>query len=155
MKQPWLIQRCELGDGKLIYEYMGSTEFEVGDQAQALKRIFAKGVAVGSTTVTVGDKKVSVYMVAAEGFPFALYQPYLQQLADNKLRLKEWTNFDDVVKEKAGLTTGRRHTPRTNAWFDFRNDVLWVLSEGSQKALFAVLQNIKKKWAEKEAAEPR
>ncbi len=149
MKQPWLIQRCELGNGKLGYDYMGSTEFEIGDQAKALKRIFAAGVACGSVTINVGGKEVSVYMVASEGFTFADYQSYLQQLADHKLRLQEWTSFDDIVKARVGLQTDRRYTSRTNAWFDFQNDVLWTLTENDQRALVAVLDGIEKKWAEK------
>lgn len=44
LKHPWLIQRCELRDNKLFYDYMGSSEFEIGDQSRSLKRIFAAGI---------------------------------------------------------------------------------------------------------------
>jgi uncharacterized tellurite resistance protein B-like protein len=149
MKTPWLIQRCELGDGRLRYDYMGSTEFEIGGQPESLKRIFAKGIRWGSATISVGGNEVVVHMVAADGFLFDEYQPYLQQLADHALRLKEWTNFDDVAKAQAGIETNRRYTPSANAWFDFENDVLWVLDKNKRKALVAVLEEIKKKWSEK------
>lgn len=148
MEQPWLIQRCELAGGKLTYDYMGSAEFEIGDQAKSLKRIFAAGVELGSTTVTLGGKQIPIYMVASKGFLFADYQPYLQEIAGGTLRAKEWTNFDEVVRAKAGLKTFP-HVPRTNVWFDFQNDVLWTVTEKNQKDLVAVLNGIKRKWAEK------
>lgn len=152
MKKPWLVQRCELGADELKYEYMGATEFEVGDQAMSLERIFAAGMVFASTTINVGGKEVSVFMVASEGFPFAEYQPYLQQLADHKLRLQEWTCFDEVVKRQVGVRLVSRYIPSTNVWFDFRNDVLWTLTEDNQKTLVAILEGIKQKWTEKEKA---
>lgn len=152
-KSPWLIQRCTLDGGMLRYDYMGSSEFEVSDQPKSLKRIFAKGMRTGSTTVkvvtsAVSEREVTVYMVAGKGFIFTDYQPYLQQLADNKLRLQEWTNFDEVVRLHVGLRTGQ-YVPATNVWFDFQNDVLWTLTEDNQKALISVLEGIKQKWSEK------
>jgi hypothetical protein len=149
LKTPWLIQRCELKDGKLGYDYMGSTEFEVGDQATSLKRIFAKEIAINTAPVNINGRNVMVYMIAGHDFQFADYQPYLQQLAEHKLRLQERTNFDDMVKVQAGFPISRVSSSKTNAWFDFKNDVLWVLEEEDQKALISVLEGIKKKWSEK------
>jgi hypothetical protein len=147
MKQPWLVQRCILEEGKLRYEYMGSAEFESDDQGKALKRIFVAGIDVGLTKVVLGGKEIPVYMFAPRGFLFADYQPYLQQLAENKLRLKERTNFDDAAKLAAGLPMDSDHIPETNVWFDFDNDVLWTLTEDNQKALVTILEGIKKSWA--------
>ena len=150
MKRPWLIQRCEIYNGKLGYDYMGSTEFEIGDQGKSLKRIFAKGLALETSTVEIEGKKAIVYVVASEGFQFAEYQPYLQQLAEHKLRLQEWISFDDAVRLQVGLKASFGRTEiRTNAWFDFENDVLWTLTEENQKALVSALESIKKKWSEK------
>lgn len=145
MERPWLIQRCELGDGRLLYEYMGSFEFECGDQSRALQRIFAPGAVLGSVTVTVGGREMPVYLVAAKGFQFPDYQPYLQQLADYRLPLQErTTNFDYALKIAAGLPVDQ--IPRTNVWFDFENDVIWTLSLSDREALLAVLENIQKSW---------
>lgn len=149
MKQPWLIQHCELAGGKLIYDYMGSAEFEIGDQAESLKRIFAAGVELGTATVTMFRKQIPVYMVASKGFPFADYQPHLQQVAVGNFRPKEWTNFNDVVRAKAGGLKIFHHITHINVWFDFQNDVLWTVTEENQKDLVAVLNGIKRKWAEK------
>ena len=38
--RPTLIQRCEFDGDTLRYDYMGSTEFEVGNQAKCLKEMF-------------------------------------------------------------------------------------------------------------------
>jgi hypothetical protein len=148
MKTPWLIQRCELKEEKLKYDYMGSTEFETGGQSESLKRVFEKGISLGSAIINVGGKEVVVYMVATEGFPFEQYQPYLQKLAEYKLRLQEWTSFDEVVKAQVGFKTSFR-TPSTNVWFDFQNDVLWTLEKNKRKALVSVLEGIKTKWSKK------
>ncbi len=149
MRQPWLIQRCLFRDDRIVYDYMGSTEFEVGDQARSLKRIFAAGMTTGSANISVGGKEISVYMVASGGFTFSEYQPYLQQLAEGGIRLQELTYFDDLVEIKIGIPTDRSYIPKVDAWFDFENDVLWTLTEENQKKLLEFLENIKKKWAEK------
>ena len=169
MESPWLIQRCELGDGRLKYDYMGSSEFEVGDQAKSLKRIFASGMETGSAMIKFETAETSVstsggstsqstyrqytdvrvYMVAGKGFTFVDYQPYLQQLAEHKLRLKEWTSFDDVVKVQVSVKTNRGFPTRTNVWFDIENDVLWTLTEDNLKALVSVLEGVKQAWAPK------
>lgn len=148
MERPWLVQRCKLEDGRLVYDYMGSAEFEMGCQPKSLKRIFSGNLAIGLVKVTVNGKKIPVYMFAALEFPFGDYQPYLQQLADNSLRLQEQTDFDAAVKIKAGLPA-KRLFPQTNVWFDFRNDVLWTLDENCRRMLLAVLRNIEAKWAAK------
>ncbi|MFC1623591.1 hypothetical protein ACFL05_00530 [Patescibacteria group bacterium] len=149
MKTPWLIQRCNLTDnGKLMYDYMGSSEFEFGDQAKSLKRIFATGLYQGTTTVNIGDKRATVYMVASKGFPFVgEYQQYLQTDTDSRLHLKEPTGFNDAVKEALGIENDRFRD--TNVWFDFENDVLWTLSEENADRLVAVLEDIKTKWSKK------
>lgn len=147
MQYPSLIQRCVLSEGKLKYEYMGNARFETGEQWQSLERMFAAGLVLSQTSISVGGQDVRVFMVASEGFPFADYR-YLQQLADYKLRLEEWTNFDVVVRMKAGIPTDREFLPQTNVWFDLRNDVFWTLGESDQKALLEVLENIKKSWAQ-------
>ncbi|NQT49699.1 hypothetical protein HQ571_03330 [Candidatus Kuenenbacteria bacterium] len=148
MKSPYFVQRCELLDGRLEYDYMGSTEFEVGDQPQSLKRIFEKGLVWGTVTVTLDNKSVVVHMIAAEGFSFEEYQPYLQKMVERELRLKERTEFDDAVRKQLNLATDSFGAGPTNVWFDFENDVLWTLSKNKRKSLVAVLRGIQQKWSE-------
>ena len=126
---------------------MGSTEFEVGDQAKSLKRIFASGTATSDVTVTVKSKQITVYMLAPNGFAFADYQPYLEQLAKDELRLKERTNFNTAVNVSMGIDDDHfSRQPKTNVWFDFRNDVLWTLSDQNRRRTIAALQTVKNKW---------
>ncbi|MBI5152880.1 MAG: hypothetical protein HZA36_00230 [Parcubacteria group bacterium] len=149
LKRPWLIQRCELGEGQLKYDYKGSSEFEVGDQAKSLKRIFAEGIYFESLRVDVGCWSVGVFVLAGKGFPFAEYQPYLQQLANDELNLQELSYFDSAIKARLGMHPRFIHIRGTNVWFDFQNDVLWTLTEDKQRVLVSVLEGIKNKWAEK------
>lgn len=151
MQKPWLIQRCRLGKGKLVvFEDMGSSEFEVGrfevgSRTESLKRIFAKGIRSGSCAVHVGNRMVAVFMVAGEGFVFTDYQTYLQQLVDGSLRLQEWTNFDHAVKFEAGLRTD---VYQTNTWFDIQNDVLWTLTRDNLEVLVSTLMSVKFQWSQ-------
>ncbi len=146
MQRPTLVQRCELADGKLKYDYMGNADFEGGEQAASLKRIFAKGISVVSTTIDCQNKEVTVYTVSGQGFPVADYQPHFQRLAERGVAGEELTDFDEAVKEVAGVNADRTY-PRINAWFDLDNDVLWTLSEENQRALVSALEAIKAKWS--------
>jgi len=146
MVLPRYIQRCNLERGKLKYEYMGSAEFESGDQPKSLKRIFEKGMHRGSATINVKDNEVVVYMVAAEDFPFDEYQPYLQQLADGELRLQEFSNFGNSANALVvGIDENR--WPPNDAWLDFENDVLWTIDESKREVLVSALEAIKTKWS--------
>ena len=147
MKRPCLVQRCEIGDGKIGYDYMGSTEFEIGDQPKSLKRIFAVGIAWKALAIKVNGTDVIVHMVAAQGFDFEAYGIHLQALANNQMRTHESTYFDTAVKRHAGLLN-HHHFASINGWFDFENDVLWVLDKNKRKALIHALEDIKRKWSE-------
>ena len=154
---PWLIQRCKLADGKFSYDYMGSSEFEVGDQTKALKVLFAGKIALSEVTVQANDggATVTVYLITQQGFDASAYQLYLQQMADDKLRLKEFTRFGDAVNFRA---TGKmpsfgRHSDH-DIWFDFtgeheQNIVLFTLDANKRDALLARLKVVTDGWASK------
>lgn len=150
MKNPWLVQRCEITGEKLQYDYMGSAEFEFGACPASLERIFSKGLCSSTTTVRVEEKEVKVHIVAGVGFSFSDYQPYLQQMADNALRMKEHSEFDEAIKQQLGIKLNWDHEIRNNGWFDIENDVLWTLIEENQGYLVAHLKHIRQMWAEKE-----
>ena len=132
---------------------MGSAEFEVGKQARSLKRIFALGICWDSAVIIMNGEDVIVHMVAGKGFAFQDYQPHLKQLAENKLHLQEWTNFDTAVRQMVGAETFRKTLFETNAWFDVENDVLWTLNRNKRKVLVGALEGIRRKWAEKAQTE--
>lgn len=157
---PWLIQRCKMEDGKFSYDYMGATEFEVGDQAKALKILFCGKIALSEVAVQASDggATVPVYLISQEGFDVQAYQPHLQRMADSKLCLQEYTGFEEVVNFKA---TGKQpqfgKVSRYDIWFDFtkrhdgQNIVLWTLDKELRDALLARLHVISKAWSEKKA----
>lgn len=155
--QPWLIQRCMLdAEGKLRYDYMGSSEFEFGDQAKALKKLFAGKVTLTETTVQANDggATVPVYLITQDGFDVNAYQPHLQCLADDKLRLKEYTRFGDAVNLKAyGKQPRFVRVIDYDIWFDFtesggeQNIVLWTLDREKRDALLARLKVVTDTWA--------
>jgi hypothetical protein len=136
-----------LEEGKLRYDYMGSSEFEFGDQTKSLKRIFATGIELGQLAVVVEGHEVLVYVVAIKGFPFADYQPHLQELVEGNVRLKERSGFDYAAKEQAGIPLDWRPYKGTKVWFDFPNNVLWALEEKDRQMLLGALEKIKEKWS--------
>lgn len=155
IKEPELIQLCEVTKKKFIYDCMGA-EFEWGARPESLNRIFARGVESFKTKLKInmqGEKDISVYLVAGKGFSLTEYEDYLKQMAEGRLRMEDRIEFDDAVKKHLGVELDFWDMEiETNAWFDIINDVLWTLSEEVQENLISHLENIKKQWAEKEKA---
>lgn len=144
MKTPYLVQNCEIQNGKLVYGYMGSTEYEIGDQAKSLGRIFSEGLSRFQTTIAVGYGTLTVYLLCGKKFSIAEYDFHLQQLANGELRLKEHITFEAAVRKEAksrGLSVIGVGSD-TTAWFDFENDVLWTLSEEESVKYFTKLKAI-------------
>ncbi len=146
--QPKMVQRCKLGgkDG-IEYEYMGEREFERGDQARSLQRIFAEGYQLITTSITWCKQEFKVWMITHDKSGVAKDEEYkksLEKIADGTLRTFEPTYFEDVIANMAGLGTD----PRREVWFDFRNDVFWTMSEDNLLNLITVLEGVRKRWAE-------
>jgi hypothetical protein len=150
MESPNLVQRCELNDGRLTYDYMGSTEFEIGGQPKSLKRIFASGMVWSTVLISAHGQDVTVHLVAGEGFSFEEYQPYLQAMANDELRMQEGTEFSRALKQHLGGPLDRfEFETRTNVWFDFENDVLWVLTKNKRKSLVKWIRTTVQRWLDK------
>src|SRR3989344_3162528 len=92
-EQPRLIQRCTLDRerNKLCYEYMGSAEFEFGDQAKSLKRIFDGKVEIRFCFAQFNEEAVKFWLVAREDFNLDSYAAVLQGLIEERWRTKETT----------------------------------------------------------------
>lgn len=147
IRHPHLIQRCELGNGTLEYDYMGMSEFEIGGQREALRAIFAGAMTTGSVKITVQGRDVDIFAVSFRGFDLVSYGPHLQQMAEGKLRLAELAYFDRAVEAKLGIEAMPDFMAKINVWFDFPNGVLWTLTEENQHELVRVLEGIRAKWA--------
>ena len=154
-QQPRLIQRCELDRRKkrLNYQYMGSAEFEFGDQSKSLRRMFQGTIEIRSCTIRAFDNDVEFYLVARSDFPFAEYKPILQGLVNQNWRTKQPTFLDLIVKKKFGLYKNKLgdFAKTTTVWFDFYgNDVLFTLSKKDAEFLVIVLADVKETWRKRD-----
>ncbi len=152
-KNPFLIQRCELEYDplKLRYDYMGSSEFECGYQAKALREMFTGTLVVENCSVNIFGKKVSFWMIACNDFDFAAYHNVINGLAEKKWSLQEPTYLDLVLKKKLGIVSHEEaerwsFVDRIVAWFDFHNQVLFAHDEAVTRLLLKALLQIKEKW---------
>lgn len=156
--QPWLIQRCyfDRENKKLRYEYMGSSEFEFGDQATSLKRMFNGEIEIHCCTVKVQtslvhERPVEFRLVARKDFDFDSYTEVLQGLIERQWQTKEETYLEPILEKVMGFVDDERNSYiQTEVWFDFKNDVLFTLSQENADLLVVILANIKEHWRIKE-----
>ena len=148
-RHPYLIQRCTLdrADKKLLYELVGSSEFEVGLQASSLKRMFAGEIEMGACAVRAFDRYVEFCIVARKGFPFGEYARVIQGLINQEWGTQEPTYLDDVLKKNLRLA---KTDVKTEVWFDFTNDALFTLSVANAHSIVFALINIKEVWRKKD-----
>ena len=143
--RPIFVQRCRLTAECLEYDYMGNVYFEGGAQGRSLRRIFSRGIETTELTVHVSGKNITVHMVAGKGFNFAMYQQWLQQMAEGNLRLEESPRLNDAIRMLLKMETFTR--TNINAWFDFTNDILWTIDEKNHRNLVERLGLIEQAWA--------
>lgn len=152
--QSTLIQRCTIDRDKpgLHYDYMGSSEFEFGDQAASLRRMFVGSVMVRECLFKSPDATLDAWLIAREDFPFGSYSRILQGLAYNFWHTKEPTYLDIMVKRHMGIPDNQPLSPVRNveAWFDFQNDVIFTLTKEHANLVVASLAYIKEAWRKKE-----
>lgn len=139
--KPRLVQRCTINKqgNTLRYEYMGSSEFECGDQAKSLKRMFEKGIALAVQPLNVFDNDISVFIVASSGFDFVQYLEVIKGLIKEEWPMQEPTHIDIVVKKLLGIKDGWGFAVDTDSWFDFVNDALFTFSNEKITQLVDIL----------------
>lgn len=146
---PKYIQRCELSsDGQnLTYDYMGSSEFEVGDQVKSLKRIFSKGIEEYVVTISHDEENIMFGLVARKGFDAEGYANVIKGIIEHKFYLKEPTYIDQALDKAFNPNVKRADLfTNTNTWFDFTNDVLFTFDADVAANLKPRLEQIKIKW---------
>lgn len=152
-KQPRLIQRCLLdkADKKIKYEYMGSSEYECGDQAKSLKMIFEGEVEVRKCSIRAFDRDVEFYLVARSDFDFNSYPTIIDGLIKLEWGTKQQTYLDLVLQKKFRLVKAKDYDfVKTQAWFDFVNGVFFALSKKDADFLVVAMGEIKEIWRQKE-----
>ena len=148
--RPRLIQRCEFDGYTLRYDCMGSTEFEVGDQARCLNEMVKEEIVHRPVTVQwMLGREMPFRLVAPKSFDFAAYQRVLQGLIEGKWRLQESMLLDNSLEN---YFAGEKQFSCYDAWFDFVNGVFFTYTKDKAKKLIHLLEDVKAKWAK--PAEP-
>lgn len=134
--QSGVVNKYEGGDG-LTLQYMGSLEFEKGDQAKSLERITASRIIRWPAMINVaGYDVITVFFVAGMGFLFEQYKILLSDFINEDLwnpEARDPSCLKRIVQEKVEASPHSHWI--VNAWFDFQNDVLFTLGEEESKIL--------------------
>lgn len=120
----YLIQRAQFEDRDfktgidsiLSFDYMGSSEFEWGALPKSLKFIRQNINEYVYLDVPIKEKQITVFC------PDHLkteVKKYLTALADKKMRLKEFSGFDDYIKGDGYFKD------RFDFWWDIENHVMF------------------------------
>lgn len=141
MIQPYLIQRAKFQkrektgiDSLLSFDYMGSSEFEFGALPKALKRVRESEkeyVQFEFAFEIFEDKPIMILCKKSDKDELPRI---LAQLADKKIRLKEYCDLDAYLK-------GNRNYRTSDFWWDIENDFFFWRSDSDfnsnfKKALF-------------------
>ncbi len=150
MDNPYLIQRCFINkQQKLIYENMGSVEFECGNQQEAMRALFAAGMVPHELDILIEGKAATIYaIVPGDAFDTSAYQNIVQKLAEDAIQLKEWINFHKALREKLGLNNILPFFGETQVWFDINNAVFFCIEPDIHQQLIKILESIREKWSE-------
>lgn len=103
-------------DAIVIFDYMGSSEYEWGALPKSLENIRIGISDYIYTDICVGDKQITVFCTK---YQQPKIEQYLNELADGKMRLKEYASFDSYVNNKFPRTN------KTDFWWDIQNDLMF------------------------------
>ncbi|MBP7119246.1 hypothetical protein KBA63_04115 [Candidatus Woesebacteria bacterium] len=132
-KKPWLIARGRVHSSKVVFDYMGSAQFEFGKIAASLARIVNPTSVLKEHTIIARNSKQVVLcgMTATEG-QFDAYAGFFQQMIEPWFYFKEWNRFDDAVKVAAGISV--RNMFIEDFWVDIENDVIFTVGPKEKMA---------------------
>lgn len=120
---PYLVQRGKFGDRDykqgidsiLLFDYMGSSEFEWGALPKSLGRIRDKIQLYGFIDTNINGKAITVFCSQDQK---SEVDEYLERLANN-CYLKEYSDFDNYVADKPIFKS------KTDFWWDIDNDIMF------------------------------
>lgn len=135
--KPYLIQRAKFCnnphrkgiDSILAFDYMGSAEFKFEVLPQSLKRIREKmsdyhtfsavGTSLSHPSNPSNKFKITIF---CDGKNYEIVCKIIENLADNKFRLKEYCDFSDWIH-------GKTNHRSSDLWWDIENDYMfWVFN---------------------------
>jgi hypothetical protein len=120
----WLIQRGIFRDnvGKkgiesiLSFDYMGSSEFEWGALPKSVGRIRDKINTYTYLDIPIKDKVISVFCKETQKYEAKMY---LEELAENKMRLQEFSAFNNYINDDGYFKD------KFDFWWDIENDLMF------------------------------
>ena len=129
----YLIQRAEFEirdhkegiDSIINLDYMGSSEFEWGELPKSLKRIRAEINEYTYLDVPIKDKVITVFCKESQK---SEVKTYLEKLAENKMVLKERSEFNTYINpSKYDLEWQTKHDRghEIDFWWDIDNDLMF------------------------------
>lgn len=130
MRKPYLIQRATFQDreGKkgidaiISLDYMGSAEFEWGALPESLGRIRKNIEEYHYHKVEINNKSIMVF--TKENIKEVT--EILEELRDNKLHLKEFSDFNTYVNPSNYDKEWQSKRPHsTDFWWDIDNDIMF------------------------------
>jgi hypothetical protein len=135
----WLIQRAKFNDSGffekgidsiLRFDYMGSAEFEFGALPKSLSNIRNELNSYTYLDVPVKDKVITVFCKDTQKSDV---KTYLSELAENKMRLKEFSGFNLYVNNNGYFKD------EFDFWWDIENDLMFWKKNPVFESKFKVL----------------
>lgn len=120
----WLIQRGKFEnkeqksgiDSILSFDYMGSSEFEWGALPESLGNIRSELNEYIYLDVLIQDKTITVFCKDSQKNDI---KTYLTELAEKKMRLKNFSAFDSYIKNDGYFKN------KFDFWWDIENDLMF------------------------------
>lgn len=120
----WLIQRGKFEinenrngiDSILSFDYMGSSEFEWGALPKSLSNIRDELNNYTYLDVPIKDKVITVFCNDSQKSDI---KTYLLELAENKMKLKEFSGFNDYINNDGYFKD------KFDFWWDIENDLMF------------------------------
>ena len=138
--RPYLVQRAKFYDnpsskgidGILRFDYMGSSEFEMGDLPRSLRRIRAAIGEFGYFPLEINEHEFVVFCKEADK---ELVFEAIRGLGERKFHLKEYCDLHNLVTNDTFLPC------RNDMWWDIVNDfMVWKQNdEFTEKFRTAIL----------------
>jgi hypothetical protein len=127
MKKPYLVQRATINktfknkklSEAVIFDYMGSSEFECGAIPRAFKELKLNKEKLTLSNIILDGKTLWFTHYLTNIDDFSQYVGYLRDLYDDKIRLKETSRF----------AKNTRYVGNIDFWWDIENNVMWSYNE--------------------------
>jgi hypothetical protein len=156
---PYLIQRGMFRDVKLeeivgidsliIFDYMGSAEFEFGALPRSLRRIVVNLAEYELVQVNdIVDRDNNVLFVFCLKDQKEEVIEAIKGLGSRKFRLKEFSAFDYHVKSAIGQRDedARWWMKRVNFWWDIQHDYMFCFTSDHGERIKLAIEKVKERW---------